>query len=69
MDKISSLRHMEKIPSKRWSLIKETAFMNIQGEKPRDDMISINCLPFKEKDAIVDFAENESKKIESSKSV
>ena len=32
-------------------------------------MVSINCLPFKEKDAIIDSGENESRKIESGKSV
>lgn len=53
IDRLSSNRHMEKLPSKRWSLIKETGCMNVLGA-PREEMVSINCLPFKEKDAIVD---------------
>lgn len=53
VEKMSSLRHLEKLPSKRWSLIKDTNCMNVQNPiKP--DILSINCLPFKEHDEIVD---------------
>jgi hypothetical protein len=68
IERLSSNRHMEKLPSKRWSLIKETGCMNVLGAQ-RDELISINCLPFKEKDAIVDSGEGESHHVESMKEV
>lgn len=52
IERMSNNRHSEKIPSKRWSLIKETGCMNVLGAK--EQQISINCLPFKQQDAIVD---------------
>lgn len=48
VERLSSLRHMEKIPSKRWSLIKDINCVGV-GQLP-----SINCLPFKEQDEIID---------------
>lgn len=53
IERLSSNRHTEKLPSKRWSLIKETGCMNVLGAKESQE-VSINCLPFKEADAIID---------------
>lgn len=52
IERLSANRHTEKLPSKRWSLIKETGCMNVLGAK--EAQVSINCLPFKEADAIID---------------
>lgn len=53
IERLSANRHTEKLPSKRWSLIKETGCMNVIGAKEAQQ-VSINCLPFKEVDAIID---------------
>ncbi len=41
---------MDKIPSKRWSLIKDTDCVKGVTQNP----ISINCLPYAGKDEIID---------------
>ena len=52
IERMSNNRHSEKIPSKRWSLIKETGCMSVLGAK--EQQLPITCLPFKQQDAIVD---------------
>lgn len=48
-----ALRHSEKLPSKRWSLIKDTGCVNAVAPQ-KEAVVSINCLPFKDKDIILD---------------
>lgn len=72
MDRINSIRHEEKMPSKRWSLIKG---IDCIGPLPAPvpvskNIISISCLPNNQPDYIVDREEHEvSRKNVSSKKV
>lgn len=78
MDRINSLRHDEKLPSKRWSLIKGIDYI---GPMPTPvpvskNIISISCIPGNQPDCIIDRDEHEasrksvtSKRVESTKKI
>jgi class 3 adenylate cyclase len=61
VDKMSSLRNMDRIPSKRWSVIKDVGCM---GQDPvpirvskKSDIISASFLPYNNPDKIIDHDE------------
>lgn len=67
MERINSIRHDEKIPSKRWSLIKG---IDCIGPIPENvpvskNIISISCLPYHKEDKIIDRDEVSKKSIAS----